>query len=67
MYKRQEPQYNWGYDPQNYFVPEGSYSSNPYSGSVRIKEFKEMVFALHKAGIRVIMDMVYNHTHKSYD
>ena len=65
--KLNEPQYNWGYDPQNYFVPEGSYSSNPYSGSVRIKEFKEMVFALHKAGIRVIMDMVYNHTHKSYD
>ena len=61
------PQYNWGYDPQNYFVPEGSYSSNPYSGSVRIKEFKEMVFSLHKAGIRVIMDMVYNHTYKSYD
>lgn len=62
-----KPQYNWGYDPQNYFVPEGSYSTNPYSGSQRIKEFKEMVFALHKAGIRVIMDMVYNHTYKSYD
>lgn len=65
--KLNEAQYNWGYDPQNYFVPEGSYSSNPYSGSQRIKEFKEMVFSLHKAGIRVVMDMVYNHTYKSYD
>lgn len=57
-----EPQFNWGYDPQNYNVPEGSYSSNPYKAEVRIKEFKEMVQELHKAGIRVVMDMVYNHT-----
>ena len=61
------PQYNWGYDPKNYFAPEGSYSTNPYSGKVRIKEFKEMVQSLHGAGIRVVMDMVYNHTWKSYD
>lgn len=60
-------QYNWGYDPKNYFVPEGSYSTNPYNGKTRIKEFKEMVQSLHRAGIRVIMDMVYNHTWKSYD
>ncbi len=60
-------QYNWGYDPQNYNVPEGSYSSNPFKGDVRIKEFKEMVMNLHKAGIRVVMDMVYNHTYQSYD
>ncbi len=54
--------YNWGYDPVNYNVPEGSYSTNPYDGNVRIKEFKEMVQALHKNGIRVILDVVYNHT-----
>lgn len=60
-------QYNWGYDPKNYFAPEGSYSTNPYSGKIRIKEFKEMVQLLHRSGIRVIMDMVYNHTWKSYD
>ena len=56
------PQYNWGYDPQNYNVPEGGYSTNPYDPSVRIKEFKLMVQALHKAGIKVILDVVYNHT-----
>ena len=54
--------YNWGYDPQNYNVLEGSYSSNPIDGAVRIKEFKQMVMALHKAGISVNMDVVYNHT-----
>lgn len=63
----EKPQYNWGYDPKNYFAPEGSYSTNPYSGYSRIKEFKQMVFALHKAGIRVVMDMVYNHTWRSHD
>ncbi len=57
------PQYNWGYDPVNYNVPEGSYSTNPYEPSVRISEFKQMVQALHKAGIRVILDVVYNHTY----
>lgn len=61
------PQYNWGYDPQNYFVPEGSYSTNPFSGETRVKEFKEMVLCIHKAGLRVVMDMVYNHTYKSYN
>ena len=54
--------FNWGYDPKNYNVPEGSYSSNPYNGEVRIKEYKQMVMALHEAGIGVIMDVVYNHT-----
>lgn len=60
--KLNTPQYNWGYDPQNYNVPDGSYSTDPYKPEVRIKEFKEMVQSLHKAGIRVIMDVVYNHT-----
>ena len=53
---------NWGYDPVNYNVPEGSYSSNPYDGNVRITEFKQMIQALHDRGISVIMDVVYNHT-----
>ena len=57
-----QPQYNWGYDPVNYNVPDGSYSTNPYDPAVRIKEFKQMVEALHKAGIAVIFDVVYNHT-----
>jgi pullulanase len=56
------PQYNWGYDPQNYNVPEGSYASDPYDPAVRIREFKQMVKGLHDAGIRVVMDVVYNHT-----
>lgn len=56
-----EAQYNWGYDPQNFNVPDGSYATDPYDGSVRIKEFKQMVQALHKNGIRVILDVVYNH------
>ena len=56
------PQYNWGYDPKNYNVPEGSYSTDPFHPEVRIREFKQMVQALHKAGIRVILDVVYNHT-----
>ena len=56
------PQFNWGYDPKNYNVQEGSYSTDPYDPRTRIKEFKEMVMALHKAGIRVIFDAVYNHT-----
>jgi len=55
-------QYNWGYDPLNYNVPEGSYSTNPYDGVTRIKEFKQMVQAFHQNGLRVIMDVVYNHT-----
>lgn len=53
--------YNWGYDPVNYNVPEGSYSTNPYDGAVRIRECKAMVQALHAVGIKVVMDVVYNH------
>lgn len=60
--KLKDNKYNWGYDPQNYNVPDGSYSTDPYNPSTRIKEFKQMVQALHKAGIRVVLDVVYNHT-----
>lgn len=56
------PQFNWGYDPQNYNVPEGSFSTNPFDAEVRIKEFKQMVQAFHNHGIGVILDVVYNHT-----
>lgn len=56
------PQYNWGYDPLNYNVPEGSYSTDAATPTTRIREFKQMVQALHRAGIRVILDVVYNHT-----
>ena len=55
--------YNWGYDPVNYNVPEGSYSTDPYDPASRIREFKQMIQSLHKAGIRVILDVVYNHTY----
>ncbi|CVI65629.1 Pullulanase precursor [Clostridiales bacterium CHKCI001] len=65
--KPDTPQFNWGYDPQNYNAPEGSYSSNPYDGKTRIKEMKQMIMELHKAGIRVIMDVVFNHTAKTED
>jgi pullulanase len=58
-----EPQYNWGYDPVNYNVPEGGYSTDPYNPMTRITEFKQMVQALHQAGIAVILDVVYNHTY----
>lgn len=58
-------QFNWGYDPKNYNAPEGSYSSNPYDGNVRINEVKQMIQALHNAGIGVIMDVVYNHTYSN--
>ncbi len=60
-----EEQFNWGYDPKNYNVPDGSYSTDPYHGDVRIREFKQMVQTLHKKGIRVVMDVVYNHTMES--
>ncbi|MDO5337953.1 MAG: type I pullulanase [Eubacteriales bacterium] len=56
-------EYNWGYDPLNYNVPEGSYSTDPFHGEVRIRELKELVMALHRNGLRVIMDVVYNHTY----
>ncbi len=59
--KLDKPQYNWGYDPLNYNVPEGSYSTNPYDGVTRIKELKQMITAFHKNGLRVVMDVVYNH------
>lgn len=62
-----EAQFNWGYDPANYSVPEGSYSTNPADGKVRIKEFKQMVKTLHDNGIRVVMDVVYNHTGRTDD
>ncbi len=55
-------QFNWGYDPENYNIPEGSFSTNPYDGVTRIKECKEMIQAFHENGIRVVMDVVYNHT-----
>ena len=58
-------QFNWGYDPVNYNVPEGSFATDVHDGTVRIRECKEMIQALHKAGIRVIMDVVYNHTHQA--
>ncbi len=60
--KPEDNAFNWGYSPQNYNVPEGSYSTNPYDGNVRITEFKQMVKALHNNGLRVILDVVYNHT-----
>ncbi len=65
--KLDEPQFNWGYDPENYNVPEGSYASNPYDGAVRIKELKQLIHEMHKNGIKVIMDVVYNHTAKIID
>lgn len=61
--KLDTPQFNWGYDPKNYNAPDGSYSTDPYHGEVRIGEFKQMVHALHEAGIGVVMDVVYNHTY----
>src|SRR5690606_31571662 len=57
-----EPQYNWGYEPVNFNVPEGSYSTDPFDGNVRIREFKQMVKAMHDKGLRVVMDVEYNHT-----
>lgn len=60
-------QFNWGYDPKNYNVPEGSYSTDPYNGQVRVKEFKELVQTLHENDIRVVMDVVFNHTYSLED
>ena len=57
------PQFNWGYDPKNYNAPEGSYSTDPYRGEVRVREFKQMVQGLHASGLGVVMDVVYNHTY----
>ena len=61
--KLDTPQFNWGYDPLNYNVPEGSYSTDPYNGEVRVKEMKEMIMALHENNINVVMDVVYNHVY----
>ena len=58
-------QFNWGYDPVNYNVPEGSYATDPSDGAVRIRECKEMIQALHRNGLRVVMDVVYNHTYRA--
>lgn len=63
--KSADPKYNWGYDPKNYNVPEGSYSTDPSNPAARILEFKRMVKSLHDAGIRVVMDVVYNHTYET--
>lgn len=65
--KLNEPQYNWGYDPKNYNAPEGSYSTDPYQPKVRIRELKEMIQGLHDHGLRVIMDVVYNHVYSVDD
>ncbi len=65
--KLDQPQFNWGYDPVNYNVPEGSYSTDPYNGEVRVREFKQMVKGLHDNGISVIMDVVYNHVYSGGD
>ena len=63
--KLDTPQFNWGYDPLNYNVPEGSYSTDPYQGEIRVQEFKQMVKGLHDNGISVIMDVVYNHVYNA--
>ncbi len=63
--KLDKAQYNWGYDPVNYNAPEGSYSTDPYHGEVRVNEYKQMVKGLHDAGLGVIMDVVYNHTYNT--
>ena len=60
-------QYNWGYNPENYNVPEGSYATDAFDGRVRVREFKRMVQGLHKAGLRVVLDVVYNHTYHGGD
>ena len=62
-----KPQFNWGYDPENYNVPEGSYSTDPYNGAVRVSEMKQMVKTLHDNQISVIMDVVYNHVYSASD
>jgi len=64
---RRSPQYNWGYDPVNFNVPEGSYSTDPFNGAVRVREMKQMIQALHKNGISVVMDVVYNHVYSGRD
>lgn len=65
--KPEDNKFNWGYDPVSYSVLEGSYASDPYHGEVRVREFKEVVSAFHKAGLGIIMDVVYNHTYRTKD
>ncbi|WP_255298589.1 type I pullulanase [Brevibacillus dissolubilis] len=65
--KLDQPQYNWGYDPKNYNAPEGSYSTDPYRPEVRIRELKQMIQTLHNNGLRVIMDVVFNHTYTAHE
>ncbi len=65
--EQEQPQFNWGYDPKNYNVPEGSYATDPFNGAVRIRELKAAIQSLHERGIGVIMDVVYNHTFNSWD
>lgn len=64
--KLDQPHYNWGYDPKNYNVPDGSYATDPYLPGLRIRELKQMIQALHDRGLRVIMDVVYNHVYDAY-
>jgi pullulanase len=64
--KLDRPHYNWGYDPKNYNVPEGSYATDPYDPCIRISELKQTIQALHDAGLRVIMDVVYNHVYDGH-
>ncbi|MCL2695446.1 MAG: type I pullulanase, partial [Clostridiales bacterium] len=63
--KLDQDQFNWGYDPKNYNAPDGSYSTDPFNGEVRVNEFKQMVQALHSNGLSVVMDVVYNHTYNT--
>ena len=63
--KLETPQFNWGYDPVNFNVPEGSYSTNPYDGAVRVREMKQMIKGLHDNGISAVMDVVYNHVYEA--
>ena len=65
--EQENPQFNWGYDPKNYNVPEGSYATDPFDGAVRIRELKAAIQSLHQRKIGVVMDVVYNHTYKAWD
>ena len=66
-YAHRDDNYNWGYDPELYNVPEGSYATDPHRAETRIREFKTLVMALHQAGLKVVLDVVYNHTFRSKD
>ena len=62
-----EAGFNWGYDPLNYNIPEGSYTTDPNNGTDRVRQFKELIHAVHQKGMGVIMDVVYNHTYSTED